>query len=86
MSKSLHLTAPKNKRRGLPARECDLLWVSSAVMPRIYRSGDSVHETLIRYFGWLEEHAQLGAGALLDHKLEVAMFLVENPDAEWSVW
>ena len=55
-------------------------------MPRIYRAGDSVHETLMRYFGWLEEHAQLGAGALLDHKLEVALFLVENRDAEWSVW
>ena len=86
MSSNLYLTAPKNKKKGLPPRRCDLLWVSSAVMPRIYRAGDSVHETLMRYFGWLEEHAQLGAGALLDHKLEVALFLVENRDAEWSVW
>ncbi len=86
MSKNLFLSAPANKRKKLPLRRCNLLWVSSTVMPRIYRSSDSVHETLIRYFGWLEEHSQLGAGALLDHKLEVAMFLVENPDAEWSVW
>jgi hypothetical protein len=86
MSSNLYLTAPKNKKKGLPPRRCDLLWVSSAVMPRIYRPGDSVHETLIRYFGWLEEHAQLGAGALLDHRLEVALFLVESRDAKWSAW
>lgn len=86
MSVDLHLIAPKNKRKGLPLRRCGLLWVSSTAMPRIYRQGDSVHETLIRYFGWLEEHAQLGAGALLDHKLEVALFLVENRDAKWSAW
>jgi len=86
MSVSLHLTAPKSKKKGLPARRCDLLWVSSTVMPRIYRPSDSVYETLIRYFGWLEEHSQLGPGALLDHKLEVALFLVENSDAKWSAW
>lgn len=63
---------------------CDLVQTSTAATRRIYKSGDSAYDTLMRYFEWLEEKGPLKAGALLDHKLEVALFLAENPGAKWS--
>lgn len=76
MSTNLHLVAAD--------RRCDLIQTPTTATKEIYRAGNSTHKTLMRYFSWLEKHSHLGAGALLDHKLEVAMFLVKNPDARWS--
>lgn len=77
MSTSLQLKAPRN-------RLCDLIQTTSTETEAIFRHGDSRYETLIRYFSWLDTYSGLSAGAVLDHKLFVALFLVQNPDAEWS--
>lgn len=66
-------------------RRCELIQTPAIATQQIYHADDSNYETLMRYFSWLEKHTQLNAGALLDHKLEVALFLVQNPDAKWSV-
>lgn len=76
MSLNLYLKTPRS--------DCSLLQTPTVATNRIYRRGDSRHETLMRYFRWLEEDSSLPSGALLDHKLSVALFLVENPDAVWG--
>lgn len=88
MSKNLHLEAPANQRAKKPRRTCGLYSTPTLATDEIYQPGDSKYEVLMRYFKYLDEEwaAHVGIGAILDHKLSVAMFLVENPDAEWSAW
>jgi len=77
MSTNLHLS---NR-----SETCSLLQTPTNVTNQILNRGvfeDSSYVTMLRYFEYAAKI--LSAGALLDHKLEVAMFLVKNPDARWS--
>lgn len=40
-------------------------------------------EILRAYFEWVEKNMNLKPGAVLDHKIEVLWFIIENPDAEF---
>lgn len=57
---------------------------TTAATNQIYNHKDSRYDILLRYFEWLEKHSKLSQGELLEHKLYVSLFLVQNPDAEWA--
>lgn len=77
MSTNLHLT-------NAGGASCALLQTPTEITGRVYRPGDNRYAVLLRYFDWAA--TRLSDGALLDHKLEVALFLVQHPDAEWGAW
>lgn len=77
----LHLRDPKSKS------ECDLFHTTAIATEKIYIPGGKPYEVLLRYFEYLDtEMPHLGAGAILDHKLEVALFLAQYPNAKWEAW
>lgn len=43
-------------------------------------------EGMRRYFAWLDANTNesWGPGSILDHKLKVAVWMVENPTCRWE--
>lgn len=79
VSTNLYLVDPKS------GKACGMFYTSTIAAEKIYGSGDKKYEILLRYFEHVDtEMRHLGPGTVLDHKLEVAMFLVQYPLAKWE--
>lgn len=79
MSTNLYLTDHKSNKA------CGLFHTPTEATGKIYGPKYTKYEILLRYFEYIDTKMRhLGPGAVLDHKLEVAMFLVQYPNAKWE--
>jgi hypothetical protein len=77
MSTNLHLATPGKK-----GARCSLFQTPSVETESIL-SGSGNCERMVRYFAWFDRQSGFGPGQRLDHKLEVATFLVRHPNSEF---
>lgn len=79
MSINLHLAHHSRNKR---IAHCDLFQTRTEDTYNIMRA-KSNYERMVQYFDWFDRQPGFGAGQRIDHKLEVAIFLVKHPKAEF---
>jgi hypothetical protein len=80
MSLNLHLSAPG--KDGKYIAHCDLVQTPTKATKKIIGKSLDRYEVMLRYFEWLDHNwNEDRPGTRLDHKLEVATFLVQYPRA-----
>ena len=81
MSHNLRLSSANS------VKDCPLFQTPSDDTARILKDEKGLQQSrfvvMQRYFKWVDKHFKNAPGWALDHKLEVAMFLVQYPHAHW---